>query len=368
VAVAAGGHFSAALLSDGSLWLWGDNEKGQMGDGTTANRTLPVEVTGLPHPVASVALGYAHALAVLDDGSLWTWGWNASGQLGQGSRTDAHAPIQVAGFAPASQAAAGAYHSLLLKGGCSISCSALVPASVLFGSPVDFSASASLSQCAAAPSFAWDFGDGSPPAFGADVSHSYSLEGTYTWTLTASADGVTCQRSGSVAVASCTLACTASAPSLLNTGEPGAFSANAQVAAGCATPAFAWDFGDGTGAATSASAHAYAGPGARTWTLTVTSGALICTRTGSVSVVDPPAVTAFAKRTNPFRIVVTGTNLQSGMQVFIGGTPHATVTYKSSAKVVLKGSTLKNLVPKGVPTLFRFVNPDGGWAETTWTK
>jgi PKD repeat protein len=233
---------------------------------------------------------------------------------------------------------------------------------------VGFSASATVSQCAAAPDFTWDFGDGSPQETGANVAHTYALEGTYTWTLAASADGVTCQRSGSLTVAACSLVCSAAAPSLLNTGQAGAFAAAAQVTAGCGTLAYAWDFGDGTGSTEAGPSHAYSSPGTRTWTLTVTAGALACTRTGTLTVVDPPAIAALAKKTNPFRIVVTGGNLQNGMQVTIGGTPHATVNYKSASKVVLKGSVLKALVPKGVPTLFRFVNPDGGWAEVTWTK
>jgi alpha-tubulin suppressor-like RCC1 family protein len=368
VAVAAGGHTSAAILDDGSLWLWGDNGKGQIGDGTTQRRTLPVEVAGLPSPVASVALGFAHVLAVLNDGSLWTWGWNDSGQLGQGSLADLYTPVQVAGAAPVSFAAAGSQHSVVLRGGCSVACSASGPSFVPIGSPASFAGAATVSQCAAAPALAWDFGDGSPPEAGANVSHTYASEGTYTWTFSASADGVVCQRSGSVTVASCSLTCTAAVPSLLNTGQAGTFSAAAQVTPGCGTPSFVWDFGDGSGSSEANPSHTYATPGTRIWTLTATAGTLTCTRTGTLTVVAPPAIAALVQKTGPFRIVVTGSNLQNGMQVSIGGTPYTTVTYKSASKVVLKGSLLKTLVPKGVPTLFRFVNPDGGWAEVTWTR
>lgn len=76
----AGDAFSHALRSDGTLWAWGSNTYGQLGDGTTTQRPSPVQVpfTG----VVSIAGGYLHALAVRSDGTLWSWGTNAHGQLG----------------------------------------------------------------------------------------------------------------------------------------------------------------------------------------------------------------------------------------------------------------------------------------------
>lgn len=69
-----------------------------------------------------------------------------------------------------------------------------------------------------------------------------------------------------------------------------------------------------------------------------------------------------------FKIVVTGSNLQRGIRVFINGGEWSSVTYKNSTKIQLKGgASLKTVVPKGVPTTFRFLNPDGGEATTTWS-
>ncbi|KFA91072.1 RCC1 repeat- and reductase domain-containing protein, partial [Archangium violaceum Cb vi76] len=73
VAVAAGYGHSLAVRSDGTVWSWGYNSEGQLGDGTTNNRTTPVQVSGLSG-VVSVAAGRFHALAVRSDGSVWAWG------------------------------------------------------------------------------------------------------------------------------------------------------------------------------------------------------------------------------------------------------------------------------------------------------
>ena len=74
-----------------------------------------------------------------------------------------------------------------------------------------------------------------------------------------------------------------------------------------------------------------------------------------------------AKLGSPFRINVTGSNLQQGIKVFVNGTLWSTVTWKSTSNIKIKGgSSLKGLVPKGVDTTFRFVNPDGGEASCTW--
>jgi hypothetical protein len=79
--VSAGGYHTCAVKTDGSLWCWGRNDYGQLGDGTYADRNTPVQImTG----VSSVALGYSHTCAVKTDGSLWCWGYNYYGQLGDG--------------------------------------------------------------------------------------------------------------------------------------------------------------------------------------------------------------------------------------------------------------------------------------------
>jgi alpha-tubulin suppressor-like RCC1 family protein len=126
-ALAAGSH-SLALKSDGTVWAWGKNENGQLGDGTTTNRSIPVQVKGEGRPgfsgVKALVAGFVHSLAVKSDGTVWGWGRNGSGQLGDGTTTDRSAPVQVKEgqdgignltVTGAKALAAGNSHSLALK-------------------------------------------------------------------------------------------------------------------------------------------------------------------------------------------------------------------------------------------------------------
>jgi alpha-tubulin suppressor-like RCC1 family protein len=97
VDVAAGQSFSMALLTDGTVKAWGENNYGQLGDGSTTQRTSPVAVSGLSNGVAITA-GRDHGLALKSDGTVWAWGYNGSGQLGQGNTTNSQVPIQVPGL------------------------------------------------------------------------------------------------------------------------------------------------------------------------------------------------------------------------------------------------------------------------------
>jgi hypothetical protein len=98
-AIAAGRQFSAAIGTDGTLWTWGANHAGQLGDGTLARRVRPVAVRGLDAAVA-VALGAAHAVAVNAGGDVRTWGEGASGRLSSGSVTDQQAPVEIISAVP----------------------------------------------------------------------------------------------------------------------------------------------------------------------------------------------------------------------------------------------------------------------------
>jgi len=79
--VAAGGTHSLAIKTDGSLWAWGSNNLGQLGDGTAAEPYAPEQVLD---NVKSVAAGYAFSMAIKTDGSLWVWGDDSNGSLGDG--------------------------------------------------------------------------------------------------------------------------------------------------------------------------------------------------------------------------------------------------------------------------------------------
>ncbi len=116
-AIAAGGDHSLAVTTTGQVYAWGANGNGQVGDGSTVNSSTP-SLVALPGGVAitGVAAGTAHSLAVANDGSVYAWGFNASGQLGTGDTADASTPQPVAvpsGVSIASVAAGGS-HSLAL--------------------------------------------------------------------------------------------------------------------------------------------------------------------------------------------------------------------------------------------------------------
>ena len=94
--VAAGYDHSCAISAAGSTLCWGLNEYGQLGDGTTTNRTSPAPVAG-GHAFAAITAGLRHTCALDTSGAAWCWGDNTYGELGDGSRTPADAPVAVAG-------------------------------------------------------------------------------------------------------------------------------------------------------------------------------------------------------------------------------------------------------------------------------
>lgn len=108
--LSAGFFHGLALAGDGTVWSWGWNAYGQLGDGTTIDRAAPVKVPGLDHVIA-VAAGGAHSLALKEDGTVWAWGWNGLGQLGDGTTISRVAPVRLGGLAGAKLIAAGGYHS-----------------------------------------------------------------------------------------------------------------------------------------------------------------------------------------------------------------------------------------------------------------
>jgi alpha-tubulin suppressor-like RCC1 family protein len=113
-AVTATGFHSVALKSDGTVWAWGANGDGQLGDGTTTDRLTPVPVSGLGG-VTAVAAGYLHIVALKSDGTVWAWGANGDGQLGDGTTTDRLTPVPVSGLGGVTAVSAGSFHTVALK-------------------------------------------------------------------------------------------------------------------------------------------------------------------------------------------------------------------------------------------------------------
>jgi len=111
--LAAGYYHSLAIKSDGTLWAWGKNDHGQLGDGSTTTSLVPKQI-GSDTTFVAIAAGESHSVALKSDGSLWTWGQNGHGQLGNGSSsTDVLAPGNVgSGY---SLIAAGKYHTAAIK-------------------------------------------------------------------------------------------------------------------------------------------------------------------------------------------------------------------------------------------------------------
>jgi hypothetical protein len=114
VGIAAGSNHSLALRADGTVWAWGNNSSGQLGDDTVKDRMTPVQAKAMSF-ITAVAAGGSHSLALRADGTVWAWGAGTRGQLGSSFPLDRHLPGQVKGLASGGMKkaiAAGANHSL----------------------------------------------------------------------------------------------------------------------------------------------------------------------------------------------------------------------------------------------------------------
>ncbi|MBI3775202.1 MAG: hypothetical protein HY273_06560, partial [Gammaproteobacteria bacterium] len=118
-AISAGLNKSLALKSDGTVWIWGIYTTARQSNGMAIGTSTPMQVNGLSG-VTAIAGGGEHNLALKSDGTVWAWGYNANGQLGNGTSENSDVPVQVTGLAGVSAIAAGYLHSLAMKADGSI--------------------------------------------------------------------------------------------------------------------------------------------------------------------------------------------------------------------------------------------------------
>ena len=106
--ISATGGFATVLGTDGTVWAWGDDSAGQLGNARSSIPvTRPVNTIGAGSGITQLSAGDFHVLALKSNGTALAWGSNGSGQLGNGTTTDPAGPVQVTGLANATQVAAG---------------------------------------------------------------------------------------------------------------------------------------------------------------------------------------------------------------------------------------------------------------------
>ena len=120
IAVAAGATHTLALRSDSTVWAWGDNGDGALGNGTSGNRNTPpgqvLQSAGVPLTgVVAIAAGFAHSVALKSNGTVWTWGDNYWGELGNGGRSRLVYATQVPGLNGVSAISASGWYNLALQ-------------------------------------------------------------------------------------------------------------------------------------------------------------------------------------------------------------------------------------------------------------
>jgi len=102
-AIAAGGKHTLALAADKTVWAWGENSNGQLGNGTTVNSLVPVQVLNGAQPlsgIVAIAAGGHFSLALKEDGTVLAWGSNVTGELGNNSTVNSSLPVQVLTVVP----------------------------------------------------------------------------------------------------------------------------------------------------------------------------------------------------------------------------------------------------------------------------
>ncbi|MDG2199526.1 MAG: hypothetical protein P8O70_22055, partial [SAR324 cluster bacterium] len=122
IAIDVGVSGSCATKFDKTIKCWGLNDKGQLGDGTTDDRTTPVTVSGISTATRELSVGSSHTCAVLSGGTVKCWGLNDKGQLGDGTTTDRSIPVTVSGISTVTAVSAGRKHACAVLSGGTVQC------------------------------------------------------------------------------------------------------------------------------------------------------------------------------------------------------------------------------------------------------
>ena len=121
--LSSGAGHSCIVTDSGIVKCWGSNLRGQRGDGTQNHSNIPIDVVGLGGPAIAVTAAYYHTCALLTSGTVQCWGWNASGQLGDGTTNDSSAPVSVQGLTSTVEAlTTGNRNSCVLLGNGELKC------------------------------------------------------------------------------------------------------------------------------------------------------------------------------------------------------------------------------------------------------
>ncbi len=110
-----GRYSTAAIKTDGTLWTWGYNNFGQLGDNTTTYRSIPVTTFAGGTNWKQVSHGIIHSAAIKTDGTLWTWGYNGYGQLGINDTTSRSTPVTTFAGGTNWKQVTGSFHTAAIE-------------------------------------------------------------------------------------------------------------------------------------------------------------------------------------------------------------------------------------------------------------
>lgn len=176
----------------------------------------------------------------------------------------------------------------IVSSGCSFTCAASAsPESGTKPLTVNFTASASGTGCSGSPSYQWTFGDSSTSSE-QNPTHVYENDGAYTWSVTVTWGGQTCQKTGAVTIGGCQVTCEATVSATSGTSPLSVDFSASSTATGCASEVtYLWDFGDGATSTGQSVSHTYINAGTYSYSLTAAADTTTCTKTGTVTVSSP---------------------------------------------------------------------------------